>query len=111
MSTFGGGVLANCPNKEEGSKGKATRLSASDFEPSFGDIDFSSGGQIIAYCSVAGLRELRHALQHEVAVRWLYATCAMHNALVLDVEVRRSGFAEAAKNIGSSETDPAALLL
>lgn len=68
--------------------GRRAPVLAADVDPAFAEMDFSSRAGVLMYCQSLRLRELRLVLQHELANRWLYAACAVHNSLLLDDAIR-----------------------
>lgn len=64
-------------------------LMAGDMDAEFGDLDLSDSRSVVLHCSDSCLREMRAVYQHELANRWLYAMCALHNMVLLDEPMRR----------------------
>eukprot|EP00746_Dinoflagellata_sp_MGD_P074353 gnl/MRDRNA2_/MRDRNA2_30042_c0_seq1.p1 gnl/MRDRNA2_/MRDRNA2_30042_c0~~gnl/MRDRNA2_/MRDRNA2_30042_c0_seq1.p1 ORF type:complete len:2129 (-),score=441.85 gnl/MRDRNA2_/MRDRNA2_30042_c0_seq1:27-5600(-) len=82
--------FAEFPSEPTTSKDRATPdFLAGDVDEEFGNIDFSSEAGIVKNCSNPRIREMRMIYQHELANRWLYVTCVVNNAIIIDEPIRK----------------------
>lgn len=79
------------------------RVLAGDVDAAFGELDFSTLAGVLVGCQHGQLRELRMALQHELANRWLYAACAIYNSAPLDEGLRARASASQSGTVHSAD--------
>eukprot|EP00929_Paragymnodinium_shiwhaense_P054278 TRINITY_DN27194_c0_g2_i1.p1 TRINITY_DN27194_c0_g2~~TRINITY_DN27194_c0_g2_i1.p1 ORF type:complete len:2812 (-),score=793.77 TRINITY_DN27194_c0_g2_i1:64-8499(-) len=67
-----------------GTKAPPQPVQASSVDADFGDVGCLRGHMVVLHCAQPLVQQLRAVYQHELANRWLFAMCAMYNAILLN---------------------------